>query len=189
MDTIDPVLLRIEQLIRLSRFKEIQFILNTNTEERMRDIAAALRRLQSGGYLIGTGPSTVGIIPLHTDEIVLGRPPTILEPPAERTADYCAVDTLYFVPREISRTHAKVIQRTDGRETRHVLIDMNSTCGTFVNAMAVHPGGAGITLRHGDVISLGPSQTSTYVYYKAGRIGCRDSHDAVKMAADLMDKR
>lgn len=187
MDAIDPILLQIEQLIRLSRFREIEFILSTDAEERVREIATAIGRLQSGGYLLGTGPATVGIIPLHAREVVLGRPPTTLEPPPERMADYCAVDTLYFVPREISRIHAKVVQRTDGLETRHVLIDMHSTCGTFINGIAVRPGGAGITLRRGDVISLGPSQTNTYVYYRVGQKGIRDTPEVRKMSPAFAD--
>jgi pSer/pThr/pTyr-binding forkhead associated (FHA) protein len=47
------------------------------------------------------------------------------------------------------------------------LVDLHSTCGTFVNEVLIDPNGAGIVLRHGDVISLGPSQASTYLYYKA----------------------
>jgi pSer/pThr/pTyr-binding forkhead associated (FHA) protein len=68
------------------------------------------------------------------------------------------VDTLYFVPREISRTHAKVVRQTGSFGVRHVLIDLNSTCGTFVNEVPVDPNGPGVILDHGDIISLGPSQ-------------------------------
>jgi len=31
----------------------------------------------------------------------------------------------------------------------------------------VDPAGPGVVLEHGDIISLGPSQTNTYVYYRA----------------------
>jgi len=166
---IDPILLEIDRLIRLSRLKEIEFIMSTDVAERVHEMTVALKRLGPGEYLLGTGPSTVGIVPLHTHEVVLGRPPTILEEPSSSLADYCAVDTLYFVPREVSRLHAKVIRQMDGFGVRHILIDLNSTCGTFVNEALVDPNGPGVTLRHGDVISLGPSQTSTYVYYKAAQ--------------------
>ena len=131
---------------------------------------AALGRLGFGEYLLGTGPSTVGIVPLHTQDVVLGRPPTVLEGPARDRADCCAVDTLYFVPREISRTHAKVVRQIGSFGVRHILIDLNSTCGTFVNEMPVDPHGPGVVLDHGDIISLGPSQTSTYVYYRVRQL-------------------
>ncbi len=123
-----------------------------------------------GEYLLGTGPSTVGIIPLNAHAIVLGRPPAFLEGPFESAVDYRAVDTLYFVPREVSRLHAKAVRQTGDAGTRHLVIDLNSTCGTAVNGRPVDLNDPGIVLRHGDVISLGPSQTSTYIYHKAARL-------------------
>lgn len=167
MGEIDPILLEIDKLIRVSRLREIEFIMSTDAGERVREISAALERLGTGEYLLGTGPSTVGIVPLNAHDIVLGRPPTILEGPSEPAADYCAVDTLYFVPREVSRLHARVVRQTGSLGARHVVVDLHSTCGTFVNGLPVDPNGAGVVLRHGDVISLGPSQTSTYIYYQA----------------------
>jgi hypothetical protein len=171
MDEVDPIFFEIDRMIRHSRLKEIEFIMSTDVTERVREITTALDRLGPGEYLLGTGPSTVGIVPLNVQNVVLGRPPTIVEGPSKELADCCAVDTLYFVPREISRTHAKVMRQTGIAGVRHILIDLNSTCGTFVNEMPVDPNGAGVVLQHGDIISLGPSQTSTYVYYKSRQLG------------------
>ena len=166
MDEHDPILLAIDKLIRLSRLKEIEFIMGTDVAERKHEIRAALERLQGGAYLLGTGPSTVGIVSLNTNKVVLGRPPTIMEEPSDCGADYYAADTLFFVPREVSRTHAMVVRQTSDRGPRHAVMDLNSTCGTFVNDTRVEPDGEGTVLAQGDVISLGPSRTSTYVYYR-----------------------
>ena len=166
MDDADPILLEIDRLICSSRLREIEFIMDTDRAERVREIRGALRRLGPGAYLLGTGPSTVGIIPLNGRQVVLGRRPTVLEDQSESTADYSAADTLYFVPREVSRTHAKVTTDAAGAGVQHILIDMHSTCGTFVNGDQVDPDGIGVILEHGDVISLGPSRTSTYIYYE-----------------------
>jgi pSer/pThr/pTyr-binding forkhead associated (FHA) protein len=174
VNEIDPIFLEIDRLIRLSRLKEIEFIMSMDVSERVHGMTAALERLGPGEYLLGTGPSTIGIIPLNARDVVLGRPPTTIEEPARDLADYCAVDTLYFVPREISRTHAKVVRQTGGFGVRHVLLDLNSTCGTFVNETPVDPNGAGVVLAHGDSISLGPSQTSTYIYYRVKSLGFHD---------------
>jgi hypothetical protein len=171
MDEIDPIFLEIDRLIRRSRLKEIEFIMSMDVSERVHGMTAALERLDPGEYLLGTGASTIGIFPLNAQDVVLGRPPTILEGPVRNLVDCCAVDTLYFVPREISRTHAKVRREIGSFGVRHVLIDLNSTCGTFVNEMPVDPNGPGVILDHGDIISLGPSQASTYVYYRAGQLG------------------
>jgi len=168
---MDSTLLEIDKLIRLSRLKEIEFIMSMDATERVREMRSALGRLEAGEYLLGTGPSTVGIVPLNAETVVLGRPPTVLEEPSEKLVDYCAVDTLYFVPREISRTHAQVVRQSGNFGVRHILMDLNSTCGTFVNERQVDPHGGGVVLEHGDVISLGPSQASTYIYYKAKPLG------------------
>jgi pSer/pThr/pTyr-binding forkhead associated (FHA) protein len=171
MDEIDPIFLEIDRLIRHARLKEIEFIMSLDVSERVCEMRAALERLSPGQYLLGTGPSTVGIVPLNTRDVVLGRPPTVVETPTRAEADYCAIDTLYFVPREISRTHAKVVRQTGSFGIRHVLLDLHSTCGTFVNEMLVDPEGEGAVLDHGDVISLGPSRTNTYVYYRVRQLG------------------
>ena len=164
---IDPLLLSIDRLICLSRLKEIEFIMNSDQADRVHEIQAALRRLPPGQYLLGTGPSTVGIVPLNRREIVLGRPPTVLEHPQQSVADHWAIDTLYFVPREVSRAHVKIIAQPGPEGLCHLLVDLNSTCGTFVNQVRVSPDGPGVLLEHGDIVSLGPSRTSTYVYYDA----------------------
>jgi len=174
MNDTNSILHEIDRLIRRSRLKEIEFIMSMDATERVHRMAAALDRLEPGAYLLGTGPSTVGIVPLNGRDIVLGRPPTIFESPAREHPDYYAVDTLYFVPREISRTHAKVTCQTGNRDVRHLLIDLHSSCGTFVNEKPVDPDGAGVALEHGDVISLGPSQTSTYVYFRTARRAASD---------------
>ena len=166
MDDIDPLLLSIDKLIRLSRLKEIEFIMSSDQADRVREIRAALRRLPPGEYLLGTGPSTVGIKPLDQREVILGRPPTVLERPHELLPDLWATDTLYFVPREVSRMHAKLIAQLSDLAICHVVVDLHSTCGTFVNQVRVNPDGHGVVLEHGDIISLGPSRTSTYVYYR-----------------------
>ena len=40
------------------------FIVDTDITERISKMSIVLKRLSSGAYLLGTGPSTVGIIPL-----------------------------------------------------------------------------------------------------------------------------
>jgi pSer/pThr/pTyr-binding forkhead associated (FHA) protein len=167
MDEPDPILEEIDRLIRLSRLKEIEYIMSTDVSERLHEIRAALKRLQPGAYLLGTGPSTVGIVSLNTDEVVLGRPATVIESTSASGPDHYATDTLFFVPREVSRNHAKVIRQTVDHGVQHIVVDLNSTCGTFVNDARVGTDGAGTLLRHGDIVSLGPSRTSTYVYYRA----------------------
>ena len=164
MAEIDPIFLKIDKLISISRLKEIAFIIGTDVTERIAKISTVLERLRDGAYLLGTGPSTVGIIPLTVDEIVLGRSATTLEKPSDVLIDYAASDTLYFMPREVSRAHAKIVRKQNDSDIEYWLMDMDSTCGTFVNTSQVDSQ-KGVLLSHGDVVSLGPSMISTYLFY------------------------
>ena len=165
MSDIDPVLLKLDKLISLSRLKEVAFIVSTDLTLRISKMAEVLKQLRPGAYLLGSGPSTVGIIPLTVEEIVLGRSATILEEPTDAIIDYAAADTLYFMPREVSRAHAKVIRKIVDSDMKYIAADMKSTCGTFVNITRVDPDSEGVALSHGDVLSLGPSQISTYMFF------------------------
>lgn len=163
MTDIAPIILKIDQLIGLSRLNELAVIVNTDRADRLVRIAAAVKQLKPGAYLLGTGPATTGIIPLTVEEVVIGRAATPLEKPSDGIADYAVADTLYFGPRETSRLRAKVVRRWKESAPIHVLKDMGSTCGTYVNGRRVGKN-SGHPLVHGDVISLGPSQASTYLY-------------------------
>jgi pSer/pThr/pTyr-binding forkhead associated (FHA) protein len=71
-------------------------------------------------------------------------------------------DTRYFSPNEVLRAHAKVVNRAG----RFYAVDLNSTNGTFVNETRVSPRTGGVAFDHGDVLFLGPSRVSTYVFFE-----------------------
>jgi hypothetical protein len=165
MPEVDPILLKLDHLISVSRLHEIAMIMNFDRAERLVRLKRALDKLPAGAYLLGTGPSTVGIFPLTVDEVVLGRAATPLEEPSDTFVDYTVADTLYFTPHEVSRVHAKLVRQSGEADHQHVVVDLDSTCGTFVNGEQVEPGDPGRPLSHGDLLSLGPMQVSTYLYY------------------------
>lgn len=169
MPATDHILLEIDRLITGSRLQEVAFIAETDIATRIARMEKVLKKLNPGAYLLGTGSTTGGIIPLTVDEISLGRSATTLEEPTDTVIDYAASDTLYFAPREVSRSHARVVRRRTRDELEYVVLDMQSTCGTYVNGNRVDPNGPGTVLTHGDVLSLGPSQMSTYMFYVVDR--------------------
>ena len=165
MSELDPILGRLDRLIAQSRLNAVALMLATDRLARLTSMDRVLSQLPPGQYLLGAGPSTVGIIPLSVEEIVLGRAATPIEEPTSTVIDYAVADTMYFGPQEVSRAHAKImrIQESDGLQCS--VVDLGSTCGTFVNGEQVDTDGPGRELGHGDILSLGPSQISTYVYY------------------------
>ncbi len=167
MPEIDEVFIKLDQLISMSRLRELGLIMSTDRVERITRMIASLSELREGAYLLGTGPSTVSIIPLTVEEIVLGRRATPGETSGEAVVDYEVADTLYFGPWEVSRSHAKIVRQGPDSDRRFTAIDLGSTCGTFVNGERLASDGDGQVLSHGDVISLGPSQVSTYMFFVA----------------------
>ena len=161
----DPVLLKLDKLISMSRLKDIAFIVDIDIGLRISKMASAIGQLRAGAYLLGSGPSTVGIIPLSVDEIMLGRSSTILEEPVETLIDYTISDTTYFTPREVSRVHAKIVRENDEEGAAFYIVDLGSTFGTYVNHDKIHKDEKSKLLGHGDIISLGPSMVSTYMFY------------------------
>ena len=150
----------IDRAVIQSRLNTVAVIMMVDRSDRLEYITAVLEQLKPGAYLIGTGPSTVGIILLTVDEVVIGRAATPGEESSDVVVDYQVTDQMYLGPHEVSRVHAKIRRSatTDEREFR--IVDVGSTCGTFVNGDAV--GDEGQVLTHGDTVSLGPSNVSTY---------------------------
>jgi len=174
MKHFNEVVDKIDQAIIKSRLNSLTVMMMTDRSARMRRIKTVLQELPGGAYLIGTGPSTVGIIPLTVQEVVLGRAATPLETPADAVVDYEVGDAMYLGPHEVSRVHAKICRTTDNSGANAVIVDLDSQCGTYINGTRVTSTG-GETLKHGDVIALGASHTSTYLFIEVD-VDCDAEH-------------
>ena len=159
MVEIDPVFITLDRLIGLSRLNELAVLMSQDRTTRIASMVSALRRLRPGSYLLGTGPSTLGIIPLSVDEVVLGRSATPLEEHSDTVVDYAVADTPYFVPCEVSRAHAKILRQREQDGVTYAIVDLGSTCGTYINGHRLSSKAELVSL------SLGPSQRSTYMFF------------------------
>lgn len=167
MKHFNDVVDKIDQAIIKSRLNSLTVMMMTDRSERVRRIKTVLQELPKGAYLIGTGPSTVGIIPLTVEEVILGRAATPLETPADAVVDYEVWDAMYLGPYEVSRVHAKIMRAADDEERTFKIRDAASRCGTFVNGQKL--GKDDVELKTGDSISLGGSHMSTYLFFVVGR--------------------
>jgi pSer/pThr/pTyr-binding forkhead associated (FHA) protein len=159
---------KIDRAIIQSRLNALAVMMMTDHADRLDRIAKVLGRLRPGAYLVGTGPSTVGIIPLTVDEVILGRAATPVEEPSDVVVDYQVADTMYLGPHEASRTHAKICRQHGSAGVEYRVLDLSSRCGTFVNGEPVKGQGEGRLLEAGDKVSLGPTQVNTYVFVVTG---------------------
>ena len=108
----------IDRAIIQSRLNTVAIMMMVDRSARLAHITGVLERLKPGAYLIGTGPSTVGIIPLSVDEVVIGRAAVPGEEPSDVVTDYQVTDTMFLGPHEVSRVHAKIRRRTNARWAR-----------------------------------------------------------------------
>ena len=75
-------------------------------------------------------------------------------------------DTSFMTPNEVSKVHCKIVRTPGAAGMEYSLYDLQSRCGTYLNGKAICQGDEGIVLSQGDVISLGASHVSTYVFHR-----------------------
>ena len=160
-----------DRLSRTARLQDLTLFFAQSERERIQRIAKVLEALQSGTYLIGTGPYTQGVYSGMADEIVLGRLATPLEEPLDKPVDIFCHDVPCLMPREVSRYHA-MIYRVGEEKKISIVKDLGSTCGTYLNGarLSAKEGGQepAEKLSSGDVISLGPSHVNSYMFVVLG---------------------
>lgn len=167
MDEMDKAAQLIDQAITRSRLNSLAVMLSLDCSQRVARITEALKHLPPGAYLLGTGPSTVGIIPLTVDEVILGRCATPLESHSDTVVDYTVADTAYFSPHEVSRVHAKVVRHQGSNGPEYALVDLGSRSGTFINGHRLADEAIESALSPCDVISLGSTQVSTFIFWQS----------------------
>ena len=135
-----------------------------------------LLRLPSGHFLLGLGPYNAGLVKLDFDELLIGRevpefigvgmPVTGLSRlVAGRVPEHRGL----AAPRQGDPAEAPATRPT------YRLVDMRSTCGTYLNgdAIPVPDDLGGVSeddcarpLRSGDFFSLGPSAVNLFLFFQ-----------------------
>lgn len=154
----------IDRVVLESRLHDLAIVAQTDRSERVATIATVLSKLRPGGYLIGCGPYTSGIIPLTIDQIVLGRPPSPLEKLPDTVADYTLNDAVWLVPREASRIHASILRQEKDGELMYWVKNENSRLGTYANGKRIDTDEP-FRLSTGDVLCMGPSGVNSYIFF------------------------
>ena len=134
-----------------------------------------LLRLPSGWFLLGLGPYNAGLVKLDYDEILLGREVPEYIGVGMPVTGFRVSSPDAFLNTEVSRLHAKVTRHMTGEAPEYRLVDMRSTCGTYLNgeAIPVPDDLAGASeencaqrLRSGDFFSLGPSAVNLFLFFQ-----------------------
>src|SRR6266542_2586193 len=123
-----------------------------------------LLRLPGGYYLLGLGPYNAGLVRLDFDELLIGREVPEFIGVGMPVSGFRVSSPDAFLNTEVSRLHAKLFRLLLGSTPQYRLVDMRSTCGTYLNGdpIPVPDDLAGLSeqdcarpLRSGDFFSLG----------------------------------
>jgi pSer/pThr/pTyr-binding forkhead associated (FHA) protein len=134
-----------------------------------------LLKLHSGHYLLGLGPYNAGLVKLDFDELLLGREVPEFIGVGMPVSGFRVSSPDAFLNTEVSRLHAKLVRKLFTAGPSYFLIDMKSTCGTYLNGDPVPSPDdlAGVSedacarpLRSGDFFSLGPSAVNLFLFFQ-----------------------
>ncbi|HTR04260.1 MAG TPA: FHA domain-containing protein [Thermoanaerobaculia bacterium] len=160
-------------------FESRQRDLTTFVDNGMAGMSGRLERtllkLPSGYFLLGLGPYNAGLVKLDFDELLIGREVPEFIGVGMPVTGFRVSSPDAFLNTEVSRLHAKVVRRREGDGPSYRLVDMRSTCGTYLNgdALPVPDDLEGVSeddcarpLRSGDFFSLGPSAVNLFLFFQ-----------------------
>jgi hypothetical protein len=134
-----------------------------------------LLRLPSGYFLLGLGSYNAGLVKLDFEELLIGREVPEFIGVGMPVSGFRVSSPDAFLNTEVSRLHAKVTRRQGLDGVQYRLVDMRSTCGTYLNGDPIPApddlGGVSEDdcarpLRSGDFFSLGPSAVNLFLFFQ-----------------------
>ena len=134
-----------------------------------------LLRLPQGHYLLGLGPYNAGLVKLDFEELLIGREVPEFIGVGMPVSGFRVSSPDAFLNTEVSRLHAKLRRWFSQDAAEYRLIDMRSTCGTYLNGEPIPvPDDLGgiseedcaLPLRSGDFFSLGPSAVNLFLFFQ-----------------------
>jgi pSer/pThr/pTyr-binding forkhead associated (FHA) protein len=158
-----------------SRQRDVMTFVDNGMTGMSSRLEKTLLRLSSGHYLLGLGPYNAGLVKLDFDELLLGREVPEFIGVGMPVTGFRVSSPDAFLNTEVSRLHAKVVRHEHRAGPDYRLVDLRSTCGTYLNGepIPVPDELAGVSesdcaapLRSGDFFSLGPSAVNLFLFFQ-----------------------
>jgi pSer/pThr/pTyr-binding forkhead associated (FHA) protein len=158
-----------------SRQRDVMSFVDNGMAGMSTRLEKTLLRLPSGYFLLGLGPYNAGLVKLDFDELLIGREVPEFIGVGMPVSGFRVSSPDAFLNVEVSRLHAKVVRRIGGRAALYRLVDMRSTCGTYLNGDPIPApddlGGVSEEdcareLKSGDFFSLGPSAVNLFLFFQ-----------------------
>lgn len=158
-----------------SRQRDVMSFVDNGMSGMSNRLGKTLLKLPEGHYLLGLGPYNAGLVKLDFDELLLGREVPEFIGVGMPVSGFRVSSPDAFLNTEVSRLHAKLLRKLlhDGAQYR--LIDMRSTCGTYLNGdplpvpddlSGVSEDDCALPLKSGDFFSLGPSAVNLFLFFE-----------------------
>lgn len=158
-----------------SRQRDVMSFVDNGMTGMSGRLERTLLKLPSGHFLLGLGPYNAGLVKLDFEELLIGREVPEYIGVGMPVSGFRVSSPDAFLNVEVSRLHAKVIRRIQSEGMSYRLVDMRSTCGTYLNGDPIPVpddlGGASEEdcarpLRSGDFFSLGPSAVNLFLFFQ-----------------------
>lgn len=158
-----------------SRQRDVMAFVDNGMTGMSARLEKTLFRLHDGHYLLGLGPYNAGLVKLDFDELLIGREVPEFIGVGMPVSGFRVSSPDAFLNTEVSRLHAKLVRRLASGGPRYLLVDMRSTCGTYLNGdpVPVPDDLGGVSeddcarpLRSGDFFSLGPSAVNLFLFFQ-----------------------
>ena len=158
-----------------SRQRDVMSFVDNGMIGMSQRLEKRLIALPSGHYLLGLGPYNAGLVKLDFEELLIGREVPEFIGVGMPVSGFRVSSPDAFLNTEVSRLHAKVVRRSLTSFDEYRLVDMRSTCGTYLNGEPIPPpddlGGlseadCAALLRSGDFFSLGPSNVNLFLFFQ-----------------------
>jgi pSer/pThr/pTyr-binding forkhead associated (FHA) protein len=158
-----------------SRQRDVMSFVDNGMAGMTGRLEKTLLKLPAGHFLLGLGAYNAGLVKLDFDELLLGREVPEYIGVGMPVSGFRVSSPDAFLNVEVSRLHAKVIRRLHGESPSYRLVDMRSTCGTYLNGdpIPVPDDLGGVSeedcaqpLRSGDFFSLGPSAVNLFLFFQ-----------------------
>lgn len=133
-------------------------------------------QLPDGYYMLGLGPYNSGLVKMDYEELLIGREVPEFIGVGMPVGGFRVAVPEAFLNIEVSRLHAKIFRRGTESQPSWKIVDLRSTCGTYVNGQELpRPELEGASeedcaceLKSGDFFSLGPSAVNLFLFFQKG---------------------
>jgi hypothetical protein len=158
-----------------SRQRDVMTFVDNGMVGMSQRLEKTLFKLPSGHYLLGLGSYNAGLVKLDFDELLIGREVPEFIGVGMPVSGFRVSSPDAFLNTEVSRLHAKVVRRALLSAPEYLLVDMRSTCGTYLNGdpipapddlAGVAESDCAAKLTSGDFFSLGPSAVNLFLFFQ-----------------------